>query len=145
MPVHIPGKINVLADQGSRQEPLATDGTLDPNLFGSISLRFSLFPQVDLFASRATSRSSYSFLPALIQRHSKGMPWIVLSTGSISSRYLLFRLLHSCQWLAGRFCSFEGSMVLLAPLALSTVWISELLQRAASGERLPTNKPLFNW
>ena len=36
-------KRNVLGDQGSRQEPLVTDGTLDTELVGSTSLRF-FFP-----------------------------------------------------------------------------------------------------
>ena len=44
VPVYTPGKRYVLADQGSRQEPLATDGTLDPELVGSTSLRFFSFP-----------------------------------------------------------------------------------------------------
>ena len=63
VPVHIQGKMNVLADQGSRLEPLATEWMLDPDLFGSICQRIFPFPQVDLFASRATARLSYYISP----------------------------------------------------------------------------------
>ena len=43
MPVYTPGKRYVLADQGSRQEPLATDGTLDPVISGIHILEVLLF------------------------------------------------------------------------------------------------------
>ena len=58
VPVHIQGSLNVLADQGSRQGPLATKWMLDPDLYESICQKNFPFPQVDLFASRATARLS---------------------------------------------------------------------------------------
>ena len=145
VPVHIQGKMNVLADQGSRLEPLATEWMLDPDLFGSICQRIFPFPQVDLFASRATARLSYYISPCAdpeayrVDALDRSFNW-----NHFKSIYA-FLPPASMPRLAGRFRSFKGSMVLIAPLALSSVWISELLQRAASYERLPTNKPLFQF
>ena len=58
VPVHIPGKLNVVADQG----PSSTEWMLDPWSFESICQEFLIFPTVVLFCLRATSRLSYSVL-----------------------------------------------------------------------------------
>ena len=58
VPVHIPGKLNVVADQGSRQGPTSTEWMLDPWSFESICQEFPIFPTVVLFCMRATSRLS---------------------------------------------------------------------------------------
>ena len=86
VPVYIPGKRNVLADQGSRQEPLVIDGMLDPELGDPHPWGF-------LFSHRWTS---FCFEPHFeiifllfsllrILRHPKGMPGIALSTGCFFS------------------------------------------------------------
>ena len=56
MPVLLPGKMIVLADQGSRLEPLATEWMLVPDFFDSICQRISPFSQVDLLSSRVSAR-----------------------------------------------------------------------------------------
>ena len=49
-------------------------------------------------------------------------------------------------WVVGRICNYQGAMILIAPFALSTVWIQMLFQKASWWERLPlTNKHLFQF
>ena len=55
--------MNILAVQGSRLEPLATEVMHDPDLFEPICRRIFPFPQVDLFATRATARLSRYISP----------------------------------------------------------------------------------
>ena len=55
--------MNVLADQVSRLEPLASEWILDPTLFEFSCLRIFPFSQVDLVAAGATARLSYYISP----------------------------------------------------------------------------------
>ena len=145
VPAHIQGSLNVLADQGSRQVPLATEWMLDPDFFESICLRISPFPQVDLFATRVTARLPYYISPC---KDPEAFRVDALGP-SFNSNY--FQSIYAfpppvfMPRLVGRICNFEGTMNLIAPLALSTIWISKLFQRAYSWERLPINKPLFQF
>ena len=52
IPRHIQGTLNVLADRGSRRGPISTEWTLDDDSFYLVTSFLSLFPQVDLFATR---------------------------------------------------------------------------------------------
>ena len=144
VPFHIPGKMNVLADQGSRLEPLATEWMLDPELFESLCQRILPFPQVDLFATRVTARLPCYISPCRdpeafrVDALSNSFNWNHIQSIYAFPPPVLPRLV-------GRIYNFEGSVILIAPLALSTIWISKLFQRADSWVRLPTNKPLFQF
>ena len=97
VPAHIPGIQNVLAEQGSRLEPLSTEWMLDSELLESICLRI-LFPLKWTSSLRGKMQGYLvTFLPVQIQRHSEWMPWILLSIGIISNQYMLFLHLLSCQ------------------------------------------------
>ena len=55
IPRHLQGVMNVLADQGSRLKPVATEWMLDQKTFASILAKFPGL-QVDLFATRFNNR-----------------------------------------------------------------------------------------
>ena len=51
VPKHLPGKLNTLADMGSRRNPISTEWTLDKRTFNWLTEIVGR-PQVDLFANR---------------------------------------------------------------------------------------------
>ena len=145
VPVHIQGSLNVLADQGSRQVPLATERMLDPDLFESICLRIFPFPKVDLFSTRTTARLSRYISPCPDPEAYR------MDALDLSFNWNHFQSIYAfpppviMPKLAGRFRTFRGSMILIAPFVLSAVWMSEILRRASRFERVPANKPLFQF
>ena len=52
---HLPGRLNVLADQASRVEPVSTEWSLDDFTFGWLSREYGPF-QVDLFATHLNAK-----------------------------------------------------------------------------------------
>ena len=52
IPRHLQGSLNVLADRGSRKGPISTEWSLDESSFHHAACQVSIFPQVDLFATR---------------------------------------------------------------------------------------------
>ena len=145
VPAHIQGNLNVLADQGSRQVPLPNEWMLDPDLFESICHRISPFPQVDLFATRATARLSRYISPCPDpEAYRRDALDLSFSWNHFQSIYAFPPPMIMPQ-LAGRFRTFRGSMILIAPFVLSAVWMPEILRRASRYERVPANKPLFQF
>merc|ERR1712121_493861 len=55
LPIHLKGKINLLADQGSRRGPIATEWSLDNKSFLWCCQKLGV-PQVDLFATRLNKK-----------------------------------------------------------------------------------------
>ena len=55
-PAHIPGILNVEADQESRKSELRTEWMLPKSIFGYIQKYFDFYPSVDLFASRINAQ-----------------------------------------------------------------------------------------
>merc|ERR1739842_55119 len=53
---HIEGPLNVLADKGSRTGPISSETMLDQDSLLSTWSQWNLFPWLDVFASRETSR-----------------------------------------------------------------------------------------
>jgi len=145
IPYHIPGNRNILADQGSRMEPLGTEWMLDPDIFESLINRITPFPQVDLFATRVTAR-----LPCYIsagidpEAFSENALALSLNWNQFQSIYA-FPPPAMLPDIIGRISNFRGSMLLIAPFALTSVWISQLFNRAQHWERLPTSEPLFQF
>ena len=110
-----------------------------------MSSPLSPFPQVDLFATRVTAR-----LPCYV------------SVCEDSEAIQVDALAHTFNWnrfssiyafpptillldIISRVVGYRGTMMLIAPLDLSAVWLPELLHRAHSWDRLPTKKPLFQF
>ena len=145
IPYHIPGWRNVLADQGSRMEPLATEWMLDAGVFDSLCDRLSPFPQVDMFATRVTARlpcyvSVCQYPEAFhVNALAHDFNWnCFTSIYAFPPPFLLPRIID-------RVVGFRGSMLLIAPLNLTEVWSSSLLRRSHFWEKLPTKKPLFQF
>ena len=145
VPVHIPGSRNVLADQGSRQVPLSTEWMLDPDLFESICQKVFPFPQIDLFATRATARLSCYISPCpdpdayRMDALDPSFDWnLFQSIYAFPPPVIMPRLV-------GKFRRFRGSMILIAPLVLAAPWITEILHRATRYERVPDEARLFQF
>ena len=145
IPYHIPGKRNVLADQGSRREHLGMEWMVDAGVFDSLCHRLSPFPQIDLFATRVTAR-----LPCYVSVcKDSEVFWVNALVPSFSwnrfSSIYAFPPTILLPDIIRRVVGYRGTMMLIAPLDLSAVWISALLRRAHSWDRLPTKRPLFQF
>ena len=141
MPVHIPGSRIVLADQGSRQVLLSTEWMLDPDLFESICQKFFPFPQIDLFATRATARLSCYVSPCPDQEalHEDALdPFF--NWNRFQSIYA-FPPPALLPMLVGRLRSFKGSMVLIAPLNLTAPWSIQIRKSPRRGSSLSVCRP----
>ena len=125
IPYHIPGNRNILADQGSRMEPLGTEWMLDPDIFESLCNRILPFPQVDMFATRVTAR-----LPCYISA-CKDPEAFWDDALALSFNWNHFQSIYAfpppviLPDICDRICSYRGSMLLIARLALSSVWIAK--------------------
>ena len=134
IPYHIPGNRNILADQGSRMEPLGTEWMLDPDIFESLFNRVTPFPQVDLFATRVTAR-----LPCYIsagidpEAFSENALALSLNWNQFQSIYA-FPPPAMLPDIIGRICNFRGSMLLIAPFALTCLDFSAFQQSSALGK-----------
>ena len=145
VPVHIPGKLNVVADQGSRQGPISTEWMLDPESFESICQEFPFFPTVDLFATRATSRLTCYVSPCPDPQafHQDALDPF-LDWNQFHSIYA-FPPPGFMPFLIQRIVRFRGAMLLIAPLNLNSCWIVPLLDRASKFLPLPENHFLFQF
>ena len=121
IPYHIPGKCNVLADQGFRMEPLGTEWMLDAGVFDSLCHLFSPFLQVDLFATRVTAR-----LPRYVSvcKDSEAF-WVDALAPSFNwnrfSSIYAFPPTILLPDIISRVVGYRGTMMPTAPLDLSAV------------------------
>ena len=123
VPVHIPGKLNVVADQGSRQGPTSTEWMLDPWSFESICQEFPIFPTVVLFCYEG-------HLQALLFCFSMSGSTGLLS-GCLGSFFGLefFPSIYAFPppglmlFPFKRIVRFRGAMLLIVPLNLNSTWI----------------------
>ena len=123
VPVHIPGKLNVVADQGSRQGPISTEWMLDPESFESICQEFPFFPTVDLFATRATSRLTCYVSPCPDPQafHQDALdPFLDWNQFPLIYAFPPPGLMP---FLFKRIVRFRGAMLLIVPLNLNSTWI----------------------
>ena len=133
---HLPGSLNVLADQESRLDPVSTEWSLDSATFQWLQDRCGPFC-CDLFASRF-NRQLQAFVspfpdPLALGCNALSLPW-----DQWDSIYLFppIPLLHE---VVARLSSFQGRGVLVAPLYAAAAWFPNLLRRARSHSRLPSS------
>ena len=118
---------------------------LDLGLFESICQKVFPFPQVDLFATRATARLALYISP------DPDPEAFLRDALDPSFNWNLFQSIYAfpppmiMDQLAGRFDAFLGTMILIAPLILSATWMPEILRRAHRYALIPSNKPLFQF
>ena len=120
VPVHIPGKLNVVADQG----PSSTEWMLDPWSFESFCQEFPIFPTVVLFCLRATSRLSYSVFSRAGSTGLFRMPWIpFFGLNKFFPSFYAFPPPGLLPFPFKGIVRFRGAMPLLVPLTLNNIWI----------------------
>ena len=131
--------MNVLADQGSRLEPVSTEWSLDAGTFDWLSSEVGPF-QVDLFATRHNAH-----LPAFVSPFpddlAVGVNALSLSWDEWDSLYL-FPPAPVLPEVLARLRDFRGGGVLVAPFWPQAVWFPLLLRRSRNHFPLPSSHSL---
>ena len=141
-PVHLRGRLNVLADKASRNNLISTEWSLDRSSFERICQVWGV-PQVDLFATRENSQ-----LPLFVSPCPD--PWALgcdalsdsLDWNQLRSIYLFppFQLIEEVLW---KLRSFVGSGFLVTPFWPTAHWFVPLERRCPSRIPLPREAFLF--
>ncbi|CAL4115142.1 unnamed protein product, partial [Meganyctiphanes norvegica] len=139
VPKHLPGGLNVLADRGSRSDPITTEWSLDKETFGWLSSLAGPF-QVDLFATRENTQ-----LPSFVSPFPD--PWAIevnalsLHWGTWDKLYL-FPPSSIMGEVVARLQHYNGRGILVAPLYAQSSWFPSLLLRSPNPISLPLGHSL---
>ena len=139
IPKHLSGSLNVLADQGSRPDPISTEWALDPETFSWLCSLNST-PQVDLFATRENHQLPLYVSPCpdpgAAEVNAFSIQW-----DRWDSIYLFppVPLLHKVSSLL---LQYRGQGVLVAPLYAQSSWLTNLLIRSPDPIPLPADHSL---
>ena len=132
IPKHLCGALNVLADQGSRSEPIATEWSLDSETFAWVASEFGPF-QVDLFATRENHQLPDYVSPCpdqgAVESNALSIPW------SRWDSIYLFPPVPLLSKVSSLLLQFRGRGALIAPFYAQSSWLPNLLRR--SSEHLP--------
>lgn len=126
LPEHLKGVLNVLADQGSRHHPVATEWSLDKETFKWVT---SLAPsfQVDLFATRENTQLPQFVSPcpdnSALEVNAFSLDW-----NRWTSIYL-FPPMNCLSDVVLQLQEYEGTGILIAPYWPSKGWFPPLLRR----------------
>lgn len=138
LPEHLKGVLNVLADQGSRLHPIATEWSLDRGTFGWICGLAPPF-QVDLFATRENSQLGH-FVSPCPDDLAVGFDAFSLNWNRWTCIYLMPPM-NCLAEIALRLQEYRGTGVLVAPYWPSKGWFPLLRQRCR-GNPLPLPRDL---
>ena len=138
-PKHLSGSLNVLADQNSRLEPLATEWSLDTITFNWIC-KMSKGLQVDLFATKDNHQLT-NYVSPCPDPGAQDVNALSLDWNRWQSIYL-FPPVPLLPKVASRLLSFKGTGVLIAPFYAQSSWLPNLLARSPSPLPLPKGHTL---
>ena len=129
-PVHLRGVLNVLADQGSRLHPIATEWSLDQTTFAWLE---SLVPplQIDLFATRENTQLPL-FISPCPDHLAVGFDAFSMSWNHWTSIYLMPPL-NCLDQVVSCLMEYRGTGVLVAPFWPSKGWFPLLRLRCQRG------------
>ena len=132
-PVHLRGVLNVLADQGSRLHPIATEWSLDRTTFAWLR---SLVPslQVDMFATRENTQLPF-FVSPCPDPMAAGFDAFSLQWNDWTSIYLMPPL-NCMEEVLQRLQDYRGAGLLVAPFWPTKGWFP-LLRLRCRGSPLP--------
>ena len=136
---HLPGRLNVLADQASRVEPVSTEWSLDDSTFGWLSREYGPF-QVDLFATHLNAKLD-AYVSPCPDKQACGINAFSLSWDRWDRVYLYPPTAVLSQVVA-RLSGFKGQGVLIAPSHAQSAWYPSLLLRAPIHFPLPRGHSL---
>ena len=142
VPSHLQGILNVLADKGSRQGPISTEWSLDPDSFHEICA-WAGTPQVDLFATRFNAQL-YNFVspcpdPSALYMDAFSRDWDEWDSIFLFPPFLLL------QKVVARLKVFKGKGFLIAPYWPSAPWFVTLKLRCPHRRPLPRAHFLFQY
>ena len=140
VPKHLPGKLNTLADMGSRREPMATEWSLDRRTFNWLSERNGL-PQVDLFANRL-NRQVKSFISPFPDNLAIGTNALSVDWNQWDNIYL-FPPVNLLVRVMTCLSSYRGKGILIAPDFPQALWFPQLLERSKGQCSLPGFHSLY--
>ena len=125
-PVHLRGVLNVLADQGSRIHPIATEWSLDQTTFTWLT---TLVPplQVDLFATRENTQLPL-FVSPCPDHLAGGFDAFSMSWNLWTSIYLMPPL-NCLDQVVSHLLDYQGTGILVAPFWPSKGWFPLLCRR----------------
>ena len=136
IPKHLPGKLNVLADQESRWDPINTEWSLDQSTFNLLWKRYGPF-DCDLFATRF-NRKLDCFISPFPDALAQGSNAMSFHWNQWDSIYLFppIALLNEVITLL---FSFRGKGILIAPKFPAAPWFTNLLMRSREHASLPSS------
>lgn len=135
IPVHLSGVLNVLADMGSREGPISTEWSIDPQSFWDICDLVGFIPEVDLFATRFNSQLP-TFVSPFPDHFAVGQDALSLDWNRWSSIYL-FPPIQILPEVIRKLDLFSGTGFLLAPNWGSDSWYPFLLRRSRRSFPVP--------
>ena len=148
---HLPGSMNVTADNLSRVFNDRAEWQLDPLMFQQVMSKLSFFPEVDLFATRLNAQ-----LQTFVSWQPDPMAWRVdalfLDWGKLKGyAFPPFALLPRC---LSKISEEKATIVLIAPVWRTQTWYPRLLEMAVRNPiilpkkidllRLPHNRTLIH-
>ena len=142
LPIHLKGKINVLADQGSRRGPIPTEWSLDDNSFLWCCQQLGV-PQVDLFATRFNRKIPRYVSPC---PDPEAVGWDSLERVTNWNQWrsiYLFPPLGILDKVVGLLNSYKGAGFLIAPFWPTRNWFPLLSMRCPIRFPLPKNMFLY--
>ena len=139
VPKHLSRALNVLADQGSRSEPVSTEWSLDAETFAWVASKFGPL-QVDLFATRENHQLPLYVSPCpdqdAVETNAFSVPW-----DRWESIYL-FPPVPLLPKVSSLLLQFRGKGVLIAPFYAQSSWLPNLLRRSPNPIPLPSGHSL---
>ena len=136
---HLPGRLNVLADQRSRQAPITTEWSLDLVTFDFLWNSFGPF-SVDLFANRENNKIE-CFISPFPDPLSSGVNALSLHWDEWSSLYL-YPPTPLLGEVVARLQNYQGKGILIAPYYALSGWFPQLLARCPNHLALPEDHSL---
>ena len=139
IPKHLSGSLNVLADQGSRPNPISTEWSLDERT-AAWACSLTVAPQVDLFATRENHQLPVYVSPcpdpAAVEVNAFSIPW-----HRWDSIYL-FPPVPLLPKVSSLLLQYHGRGILIAPFFAQSSWLPNLLSRSPDPIPLPPDHSL---
>ena len=139
---HLPGYLNVLADQESRLFPVSTEWGIDPTTFKMVWNRFAPkgVKACELFATRFNNHLEEFVSPfpddLAVGTNAFSIPW------NKWDAVYLFPPIACMGEVMANLKNYKGGGVLIAPMHTGAPWFTNLLDRAKEHMRLPASHTL---
>lgn len=138
---HVPGVLNVKADEESRKQEIFTEWMLDPEVFWATCHELDFFPSIDLFASRINTQLdnfvSYRPDPLCSAVDAFSIPWGELLFYAFPPFACLPKVIQKVRW-------EKASGLIIAPDWTSQAWYPVLRDISTKIIKLPCRSSLLS-